>query len=343
MTVDFVIKFDPLTQSHDYLSTEIFRSLIMRPLKANKPVVIGLFGKSGEGKSWAALRIQEKLAEMMKIDLARVVKDVNVCTPFQYPTKLNRLLYPDKYEDDKEYARQLKKTKMLAMHEARTIISSKDWQSFTARGVGHVNAMSRAIKRFVFFIVAQDVMDITKEVRKQLNFYFKVYRPSGYSTRMYLQKVYVDDTDIENPKLRKTKISGYLVSPKGRYQRFSPRFLELQKPSKEIVEQFDDEDYKSKATILNNILSRMLADMKKQIPDTNEKVDAMIDWYVKNPEKLRDIGRMTSTGNWKINNDVKKMHGLTTVEFQDFMDRISVNLDCKVQKEKVKKSIANDD
>ena len=324
MKPDFIVRYDPKTETQEELTRKIFYNLFARPLKFNMPKVLGIFGKSGQGKSCAALKLVEILAPVLNFDLMTVLEDINVHTPFEYAEKLDRVLYHKKhFNKDKKKFWDYKRNRFFIVHEARTIVNSRDWQNFATRAVGHVNAMSRSVKRMCFVLVSQDVKDITKEIRKQLDYYIKVYRPLGHPARLYIRKIYVDDTDIENPKIRTTKVKGVLVSPKGKYRAFYPEYFELGLPSKDVLNVFDKKDTEAKVAILSNILEKMVMEMKKQIPDVNEKVDSMVEWYTKDPSRLRAIGRMTTRGNWKIDETVKKAHELTKTEFDLFKRKLT--------------------
>ena len=103
MIPDFIVRYDSKTETEQQLVQKIFYNLFARPLKFNKPKVIGIFGKSGEGKSCASLKIYEILAPVLGFDPMTVLEDINVHTPFEYAEKLDRVLYPKKhFKNDKQ-------------------------------------------------------------------------------------------------------------------------------------------------------------------------------------------------------------------------------------------------
>jgi ABC-type dipeptide/oligopeptide/nickel transport system ATPase component len=84
-------------------------SLFVKRLHHKKPSITGIFGGSGEGKSWTSLKIQKLIADMEGWDINKHLKDVNVFTPLEYPEKINKILH------DKE----LKKVNIIVVHESR--------------------------------------------------------------------------------------------------------------------------------------------------------------------------------------------------------------------------------
>lgn len=306
---DFVIKY---TDDQQELLRRILYSVVIKRLKFKKPTIIFLGGGSGEGKSWSSLRLQELLFEIQGLSLKDYIEVTNVYTPIQYPKKLDTLLF------NKEY----KKANIICMHEAREIIKAKHWQSFLTQAIGDVNAMSRQIKRMCIIIISQFIRDITTDIRYTLNFYITVRRPKGCKPRLYINMMWKDDRDLEKPKLRKRKLSGYLVYPNGRYRRFVPQYFEMSKPDKDIIEIFEKQDFEAKAGIIRNKLDRLLKEMAIGLEDTNKKIQAMVDFYIQTPDNLNLIGKRVK-GRWKLKPQFRQMHDLNEFEVKQFHDKLN--------------------
>ena len=312
---DFVVRHDTDTETMEALAKKILQSVILGRLKAKKPAVIFISGDSGEGKSYSALRIIEVLFELQGLDIKDFFDVCNVMVPLEYPDKLTKILY------DKEF----KKCNIICMHEARDIVRAKNWQSFLTQAIADVNAMSRAMKRMCVIIVSQFIRDITTDVRYTLNYYIKVSRPKGRNARLYINVMWKDDRDLEKPKLRKRKLSGYIVDKKGKYRHYIPKYLEVRKPNKELREMFDKADYDAKAVRIRQKMNKLIEDMKAEIGDESKKIEAMVEYYTKHTDNLQMIGKQ-SRGKWKLQPNARDMHGITKEEASMFEGKLNEKL-----------------
>lgn len=315
---DFVVKYDPEKDTPEELTKRILYSIIIKRLKAHKPCVCFVGGDSGEGKSKSVLRLQQLLLEIYGLRLQDYLQDINVFTPLEYPKKLDGLLFN----------KRLKKLDIICMHEAREVVKAKNWQSFLTQSISDVNAMSRSIKRLCIFVISQFIRDITNDIRYTLNYYMIVRRPKGKKARLYINVLWKDDRDLEKPKLRKRKLSGYLVGPDGRYRRYVPQYLEMNLPPREICEEFDRLDTEAKAAIIRRKLDRLIEEMKADVGEQNEKVEKMLEYYAKNVENLHLVGRQLR-GKWRLHPDARKMHDLTEPEAEKFERLINERLQKK--------------
>lgn len=311
---DFCVKFDPAVDTPEDLTKRIIYSLFVQPLKHKKPRVVFISGDSGEGKSLAGLRFQELMAEIQGFSALEHFRAMNIFTPLEYSKKIDALL------NDKK----LKKVNILCMHEARAIIKAKNWHSFLAQSIADVNAMSRAVKPICFMIISQFIRDITTDVRYTLNYYVKMSRDSKGS-KMYVSRVWKDDRDLEKPKLRKRKIFGYVVYPSGRRRKIRPQYLLVKKPSKEIIELFDELDTQSKAEIIRRKLNRLVSEMELELQGENKKIVDMVTWYISKPEKMLGIGKMRGD-KFILNKNFNQMHELTPKEKEEFVKILTTEL-----------------
>jgi hypothetical protein len=319
---DFVIKYDPKKDKPIDITRRILYSIVINRLKHKKPAVLFISGDSGEGKSFGALRLQELLLEIQGMKLEDLISDINVYVPIEYPRKINKLLglNPGGYK-----ATGLKDANIICVHEARELVKAKNWHSFINTAISDVNAMSRSIKRLCVMIVSQFIRDISSDIRYTLNYYVKVSRPIGKKARLYFYVMWKDDTDLEKPKLKKRKLTGYLVYPNGVYRKYTPKYLELRKPKKENVEKFEKQDTEAKAKIIRHKINKLVKEMGAEMDLENEKVNLMVEHYVKNPQNLTSIGRQYRD-KWKLKPDVRKMYELSKEEAVDFERKLNEQL-----------------
>jgi hypothetical protein len=322
---DFVVRVNPEKDTQTSIAEKILYSIYILRLKGKKPAVTFVGGESGEGKSLSVLTIMYTLLKIQGIDPFKVVNDVNVYVPIEYPQKLNKLLFPEKEEKDKEKAKILKKTNCICIHEAREVVKAKLWHSFLNQAVSDINAMSRSIKRLAIFIVSQFIRDISSDIRYTLNYYVTVKRPRGKPARLYINVMWKDDRDLEKPKLRKRKLSGYLVYPDGKYQHYIPQYLELSRPPKEIEDIFEQADYEAKARIIKGKINKLIKEMQIDMEQGTKRLEVMVDYYTKNQERLLMVGKRYR-GKWKVNTQFREMHDLSKQEANLFSDMINEKL-----------------
>ena len=315
MVCDFRIRYVPAKDTQEDLIKKILYVLILKRLKHNKPAVTFVSADSGEGKSLCTIRLEQLLLEMQGLNIKDYLHDINVYTPLQYPQKLDRILT----------AKELKQVQFICMHEAREVIKSKRWQDFVTQAVADVNAMSRSIKKLGIFIISQFIRDITTDVRYTINYYIKVTRPLGKRARLYIYVVWKDDRDLEQPKLRKRKLKGYLVYPNGKHKEFSPKYLEMRLPDKDIVKEFEEKDKESKLHIVRGKLEKMIKSMEKETDSNQGRVKKTLDFYMNNPDSLKLIGK--KRGNkWKLTPKAREMHDFTKEEAASFEHMLNEKL-----------------
>lgn len=305
---DFVVKYDPTTDTEQDLTDRILYAIFVRRAKRKKPTYMFIGADSGEGKSWAALKLMERLLAIQGEDIREYMDDINIYTPFEYPKKIRNLLF----------AKHLKKINVCTMHEARELIKAKKWQDFLAQSVSDINAQSRSIKRLIFIIISQFIRDITTDVRYTLNYYCKVERRlwEGHS-RLYINVMWKDDQDLERPKLRRRKLKGFLVYPNGRKRMFCPQYLVIGRPSDELVDLFEKRDREAKAEVIKRKINKLVKEMEMEEGRDDKKILAMTEHYTKHQDQLPLIGKQLKKG-FKLNKEFAAMHDLTKEEEADF-------------------------
>jgi hypothetical protein len=307
------------------LAERIIYSIIVLRLKNKKPAVVFMSGDSGEGKSYSGLTLQHIILKTQGLNLIDFMNDVNVYTPLEYPQKIDALLG---YRGKPSERKRLKKVNVIAIHEARELVKAKMWYSFLNQAIGDINAMSRSIKRLCIIITSQFIRDISTDIRYTLNYYIKCSRPMGNSrARLLIYKLYKDDSDLEKPKLKKLRLKGTIVFPDGTTRKYSPAYLELTRPPYEITRLFEDRDREAKIHIIRRKIDKLIQTLKLELETQNPKVEAMAEFYSKNPSALANIGKRKNE-RFILSAEARKAHDLNDSEFKDFQ---------KLLNEKIKK------
>lgn len=284
------------------ITNRIIKQLFYTPIKKNFPCVIFIQGKSGHGKSWTALKLQEILLSFDGLDLKDFVEDINISIPLEYPEKLNKILH------DKE----LKKVRIICVHEARLVVNAKQWQDFVTQSIAHVNALSRAVKPLIFMVVSQNIRDVTTDIRYTIDYIVENYRPVHGDAQFKLFKMFTDNRDLEHPILRKRPVMG-LVKKNRRWRLHKPQKFIVKKPDKETRERFEKADREAKIKIIKNMMDKLMLDLTKNLDTENKKVGVMVEWYTKHPEQIPLIGKRSKRG-FRLHGNVSEMHELTSEE-----------------------------
>ena len=301
---DFIIPSDV-----ENIGERIIQNLIVSRLKYNKPVIIFLSGDSGEGKSLTGLRILDIVNKYYGVP-TDVEKQV-VYTPLEYGKKLDAILHD----------KSLKKYRAIMVDEAREVIKAKLWFSFINQAISDINALMRSVKPIALIINSQSLRDIDKDVRYTLTYYGECYRPLGKRTRLKLYRMWKDTRDIENIKLRKRRVTGFIRSPDGKYKKITPKYFEIYKPGKELVEKYDILNKQAKTTIIKRKFAELMQKIREELGEPSEKVEKLVEWYVSHPENL-NLVLEKKRGKLKLNKNVELIHSLTKEEKKEFEQKL---------------------
>lgn len=320
--LDFIVNFDPSKDTTQELTERIiYNAFIERRVKSKKPAVIFVSGDSGEGKSNASLTINHIINKTTGADPAGLTLsnlDIsNVYTPFEYPTKLDALLH------NKEY----KRYRVLCVHEARLLVRAKNWYDFVNQAISDVNALSRAVKPLVFIIISQFIRDVSNDVRYSINYYIKVNRPYARNTRAEIWVLWKDDNELDRPKLRKRKLTGYLRYPNGKLRLFKPRWFEFGRVAYEVEKEFNKRDSEEKAKIIRLKTSKIIKTMQQELNVDTGRVDRAAEFYLKpeNYEELKKLGRVVRK-KWKLNAEAAGVLDFSRDEVKEFESLLSDGL-----------------
>lgn len=329
MFCDFVVRHDWETEDIEELAKKILYSIFIGRIKDNKPCIIFVGGGSGEGKSISgALKLQEVLLNLQGVtDIKKGFSYMNVYTPLEFPEKMDAILFN----------KELKEYNVFCVHESRELIKAKTWQNFLTQAVADINATSRSVKRVISIFVSQSLSDITKDVRKTLNFMIHMRRPRGKRPRMQIKVLWLDERDPEKPQLRTRYLSGLVIDKYGRYTQFSPTYIEISPPDKELIEIFEKEDKEAKIKIIKRKINDMMDKMRKEMGVQDNRLDLLVDTYTQDVSRLMLIGKQKKDG-WRIMKNVQTLHNLSDDDFAVFEKRINDAVNQKFKTE-IKKSV----
>jgi hypothetical protein len=189
LTQEIYKKFDHLTDIFFYKS-------IIEPILNKKMVILFLEGQTGEGKSLTCISLAEHLE-----DLFCQVRGTN----WQFDA-VNQVIYEPR-EYNKKIEWWLENPQIcLVIDELRQLVSQQKWYSLLNQSISEANATYRSLKekKFgyggVFIYNSQDIGDITKSVRKTINYDVRLNRDQEVRTFWY--EFWWERTNVEKPILR---------------------------------------------------------------------------------------------------------------------------------------------
>jgi hypothetical protein len=262
----------------------------------------------------------------MGISLVDNLEHMNIMHPREYAEKLQALLFS---KDP-----TIKKLRFFCLHEARTIVNAKDWNSKLSKVISNVNAMSRAIKPLCMIIISQFIKDINTSVRYTLTYYSTISRPltGGYGN-LRIYKLYKDDRDLEKPKIKKRLLQGYIMKAKkpnpntlieADWERVWTKLksIKLHKPPKEVYDKFITLDVAGKTDQMIKEMEEMTEQFKIEGGEENSKINKIALHYTSDVNALASASKKVR-GNWRIKKDVQDMHNLNKKETVLLEDKIN--------------------
>jgi len=305
--IDFVIKTNA---NIDKIAALIIHRLFLTRVKGNKPCIVLITGASGEGKSYTCLKIIQDIFNIEGVDITPYVKDFVVMNPLQYSEKLNNILYD----------KRLKKIKAIQIDEARAVVGSDKWNSFINQTIAHVNAMSRAIKPLIVFIITQSIKDIDRSTRLTINYEVKCRRRGSLPVEAEIFKYWIDDHNPETPVLRKRKVYG-IIERDGEQIKTQPRFI-IKKPTEPVIEIYEKLMIEGKQDLLDSKLKKLTDEMKKDIQKgTFSRVEEITNYLLNNKDTLHEWANF-SRKKWNIKPERASMLSLTKPQIQELEKRL---------------------
>lgn len=321
--MDFLINAT-VDDTPESIAEKIFSQVILRPIKNNKPYIIVMTGKSGEGKSWSALKIQDILYHALGLDFLNYLRICVVMSPKDYAEKLTLLL------NDKEY----KKAFSIHLDEARIIVGAETWNSFVNHSIAHVNAMSRAVKPLVIIIITQSLRDIDNNTRSTVNMQIKVRRLGSDSPVLVPYAFWVDDHNVDKPVLRRKRLFGIVRYPSGDKIRLLPKF-KFRPPRKELIDIYETMMLECKTSYIDARMKRLLDRINKDMnKNSTDRIEGIVATLFKYPDELQ------AWGSWRgkkyvFNPEFAAHLNLDTSQVKDLEKRMMKKRGDQIEKEAV--------
>lgn len=326
--VDFEITRRENENDSELAKRMLCKLTIENRTRENKPTIIFLWGDSGEGKSYDALWLLDALYSFQGIDIVPRLDYVEIFTPFEYARKMKRILETNKKAPDYELTKDLN---VIVLDEARELVSANEWMTFINKTISSVNALSRGVKPLVFIVVSQFIADIDKKVRFTINLYGACARPLRGYGKLTLYRIYKDDRDLDNPKIRKARIKGYIRELDGSRSLTIPQFY-FKLPRKELRDQYEEMQFNAKAPILHRKLEELMRFLEAKYKREFEKVDGLVEYYSNHSEELRNLLEERK-GKTRVKKEFIKLFDLAPEETRQFESRLEKKLAEKNLKE----------
>lgn len=294
-------------------SHQILSHLFKNRLVAKKPCIIFIGGQSGEGKSWAALKLMSIVFPEEVEDEDTFTNNQIIYSPTEYKSKLEWILF----------SKEAKDKHVLIFMEARELIKSKLWFSIINQAIGDINALSRTVKPLSFVILSQSIGDIDKDTRKTISFYGVCARPFKQETRMSLYKVYLG-TFINRPIIMQRKIKGKVIYEDGKSDWWKLKKFVLSIPKKSITKKFELMDKKIKSGIIMKKLQKLDKAILKEKPMMG-KLERLVEIITKDVDMRNIYTKRVKGGKLRIKKDhidiLKETYNLTNFELKE-LDRM---------------------
>jgi hypothetical protein len=311
---DYIVDY---SEDGTTLFNRIFYSLIVeRRLKKNKPVVIHIYGASGEGKTMIALRIMEALSIMQDLPpLETYLKDVMIFNPRQFHDTIQKI----RNKEDELFW----KVNFIDIDEARDLLPSKEWRSKTNQAIADTNAIMRGIKPICIIITSQYVRDVDVNVRRTFNFTIKATRTPGQPAQLQIHALYEHDKDIENPSFRRRRLVGRMNMPDGKTQIIKGLNIHCNLPKLELRKMYKALEWEHKNKILDRRL-QMLADEWSGQSGVSElqKAVELAEYYSNNPAQIGEVLQIRHQ-KIKLKDSFDRLHAFDSQQKKEFISRLS--------------------
>ena len=216
-------------------------------------------GKTGSGKSMASIALAERIEEVLsKVTKRNIEFDVEkqvIYVPTEYSDKL------DEWTKGK-YA-------SLVVDELRFLVPKAKWQSLLNQSIAETNAVIRSVKiknsgyGGVIIYNTQDISDITKDVRKTINYDITMSRRSK-RPHAYVYRFWLDKSNIEKPTLRVKKVDFSVGGIRFKIDKFIPVL-----PSTPVRKRYEEISVEAKSRILRRKRETILNELRKEMGNTS--------------------------------------------------------------------------
>jgi hypothetical protein len=223
------------------LNELIFKMFYNKYIKAGKPCHVFFSGKSGEGKSYMALKIAEIISKQLEIN----TDPGHLCN--------YHIIYD--FEDFEKVAKHVFFSKcklpVMALMEGSVLAHARQFMSKRNILIGRIMSLSRTIRPIIFLICSQHWNDLDVYLRRRIDFFIPVMRyisSEGYSSRPIAKVLHVSHamTDLV--------LSPVYVYHRPTNQLYRLHGLTFTLPSKELIREFEKKEKSKKRELIEESL-----------------------------------------------------------------------------------------
>lgn len=308
---DFVVDWQG---SQEETAKLIIQRIFLNDYEDGMPSLVVVTGRSGSGKSYTTIRIQDFLYQSKKMQYAEYLKNNIVLSPIDYGKQIKAILQNP----------ELKKVFTIQIDEGRFVVGAENWGTFVNTAIGHVNASSRSVKVLITFIVTQSLRDIDKKLRDNINIQVICKKESG-SVKVSFRKFWIDDTDVEKPRLRYRIPIGTIKFADGTKQRVKLKWHPKIIP-KELAEPYEAMMVPIKNTIIGQKMNKLIERLEKDVGvNTAGKAELVAQQLYDLPALRKKLGS-TDNGHWYPNDAAKVLFGLDESEIKEMRKSLEKKL-----------------
>lgn len=261
MVLDVIIK-NP--NPNELIGNQIIRNYVWNRLNDNRNVIIGLFGKGAVGKSVGAITIGDIIEP--DFDLETQI----IYTPLQFRNAIQLAMsLRDKFF-------------VMIFDEAQFLLDAKTWFDFVTHAISQIMVTFRQLKRLCVIIIAPSIKWIEKNLRELLDLYARITRPLFHSSYINFKKVWVDDRNIEFPKIRTSDLRVRIGK-----QSMILKDLMFYMPKPERVRKYEELSIKFKGEVIQTKLEGIFATIEKAYGVS--KIEQLVGFYLDRPDLLAGI------------------------------------------------------
>lgn len=322
---DFQVKWQGNVED---TTKEIFRHLLVNPLRSGMPITVATIGKSRAGKSVFDLLLQDIVYKDYGDNFIDIIDKVVLIKPTDYASKVRAIL--------KEETPIHRRCRTLQMDEAKFLINSDDWQKLKNKAIRTIAATSATIKPMIFFVVAQMLGDIDSKTRRTIDYLFIVKRSPGKRPRVIPYVFYEKINDLDKVKIVPRRMFGLVEYPNGKMVQYTPTFRPAL-PSKELLDKYHSFEVKDKTEEIFSLLDDIQKEANELSGFGRIKLKEFAQHLVNNPDELAELGSWAKTsGKWRFNKDAMGRYNYDNKQFKDvegFVQEIIRNNKLKELKE----------
>jgi hypothetical protein len=223
------------------LNELIHKMFYAKFVKANKPCHVFFSGKSGEGKSYMALKVAEIISNELKIDIdAKHLCAYHIIYDFDDFEKVAKHVFFSNCE-----------LPVMILMEGSVLAHARQFMSKRNIMIGRIMSLSRTIRPIIFLICSQHWNDLDVYLRRRIDFFVPVMRyvsSDGYSGKPIAKILHVSHA-----------LTDLVLSPVYVYHRPTKQLhrlhgLTFTLPSEEIVKEFEKKEKARKKELIEESL-----------------------------------------------------------------------------------------